>query len=834
MDFTGYTAPAQQERELPPWLIDWTPFADDWSHSGALVHLVHAPPGCDQEALVGELKDARCWYWEANGANSGDDSLLFEDSAEFLVALGQTSVGAPGYLCIFVDPRSSSRFPWQAAVERFVNSDPRCALLLFSQRVPEPVLEWIAHGDGHQWVNLVNGDSLAYSSADIELLATRLGAASPESFAACVLSVSRGWPWVSKCLLWQFREAPFDHAEAVSATIDICKQVGPSDEELDLAGLLQFAGPVPWDAFADAGPLANYAEACVRGFENGWILRQENGSSSVTPGAFISSLLVGTEVASRYHACLVDVARWLEQGGYHAKALNLYLALRHWSEAERVLLNIAEQYIAVLDVAPVTEWLDRLDAGRPVEHPILLVSFIRCGIYEGSEITVKRYFTRLIEQFDIGGEGHFREILGEHRWQRLMAEVQVYSLVTGLGSDHPMIVDMPAEIGNGTSPAALMQEAYQYVLDGRLADLLPVLCAGLKQTHQQGLWPYHTVFSILNFWALMLSGRHTMAMTFLGETRQLLSENQVSFTGAYEWLELLELLAARLEGKLGYCKDRLLQLIDDNRYFSDNIKCHVLLSLQCEVAITCHDLGNAETVLDELLLRRKNAASRSYWLPSALVMERAISLLTGTGPEGEPATPESEEVDNEVQVQTGILWTLKMDLHAGLLEGVEARLRALRQRCVNQGQWLRLLETRLLLAVYLLRTGQPRQALRKFSDVVEKLISEQMTGVLLDPFLLWLPFLEQRLPADQRDVLERLVSQIPDSGIRLSSAQVKLTAREQQVLSLLVKGMRNQAIADELSVSVTTVRTHLQNIYDKLGVSNRAAATGRAMELGIV
>lgn len=832
MDETGLQAPAVSSRALPDWLSDWTPFPHAWPLTPLPVHLIHGPPGFDQELLPTAREGVLHWQWKA-GAGPEEENLF--TSGEALMAGIEGLQDADfRWLCLTVSPSDAQAFPWEDVIRGYAARGLSGQLLLIARQLPARVLEWVNDGSGRQWAALLQGSALCYSGAQLERLAEQAGAASPESLVACVQSVTGGWPAISKALVWRFVSQSFEHEDAVAIAMAVCRQLGamPGDRELDLAGLLQFSGPLPEGVFAENAPLEAFSGAVVAGLENGWLLKTEDGTGSLTPAVFMTPILTGKEIVTRYRSCLADIAYWLHREGYPARALGICLTLGCWKEAERVLLQVAEQYIAVLDVAPVTEWLDRLDAGCMVEHPVLLVCFIRLGIYEGSELKVRRYFMRLIEQLERNGEQHFREVLGEHRWRRLMAEVQLYTLVTGIGRNHPLIANMPAEGGSGTSPANLMQEAYQFVLEGRLADLLPVLCAGLKQTHQQGLWPYHTVFSILNFWALMLSGRRSLALTFLGDTRQLLSENQVSFTGAYEWLDLLDLLASRLEGRIDECKARLLQMIGDNRYFSDNIKCHVLLSLQCEMALTRHQLPEAETVLDELVLRRKSAASRSYWLPSTGVMEKVLGVLAATTPSETPE--EHEPADNEIQAQTGLLWGLKMELHAGMLEGVEDRLLSLRARCASQGQWLRLLETRLLLAVVMLRSGRQREAVKKFCDVASKLVKERMSGVLLDPFLLWLPFLDQHIPEDLRPPLERLLEQVPESVNRVSSSQVRLTVREKQVLGLLVKGMRNQAIADELSVSVTTVRSHLQNIYDKLGVSNRAAATARALEQGMV
>lgn len=61
-----------------------------------------------------------------------------------------------------------------------------------------------------------------------------------------------------------------------------------------------------------------------------------------------------------------------------------------------------------------------------------------------------------------------------------------------------------------------------------------------------------------------------------------------------------------------------------------------------------------------------------------------------------------------------------------------------------------------------------------------------------------------------------------------------LTAREVQVLRLVATGMKNRAVAAELFLSERTVARHLSNIFTKLGVSSRAAATAYAYEHELV
>lgn len=98
--------------------------------------------------------------------------------------------------------------------------------------------------------------------------------------------------------------------------------------------------------------------------------------------------------------------------------------------------------------------------------------------------------------------------------------------------------------------------------------------------------------------------------------------------------------------------------------------------------------------------------------------------------------------------------------------------------------------------------------------------------------------LKQTAPADLRaallDVLSGgapMSSEIARRVVESFRAQtpvreeaVSLTAREEEILLLLTKGFANKEIADRLSVSVETVRTHLKHIYEKMHVRSRAEA----------
>ncbi len=61
-----------------------------------------------------------------------------------------------------------------------------------------------------------------------------------------------------------------------------------------------------------------------------------------------------------------------------------------------------------------------------------------------------------------------------------------------------------------------------------------------------------------------------------------------------------------------------------------------------------------------------------------------------------------------------------------------------------------------------------------------------------------------------------------------------LSKREVQVVALLAEGLSKQKISEHLSIKVSTVATHVKNIYQKMGVENAAGAISKAYRCGIL
>jgi DNA-binding NarL/FixJ family response regulator len=92
-------------------------------------------------------------------------------------------------------------------------------------------------------------------------------------------------------------------------------------------------------------------------------------------------------------------------------------------------------------------------------------------------------------------------------------------------------------------------------------------------------------------------------------------------------------------------------------------------------------------------------------------------------------------------------------------------------------------------------------------------------------------WVDQEAVTSLADYLKRLQKQTPDKTWQKT---LDFTPREQEIISAIVTGRANKEIAAKLSISEDTVKHHLSNIFDKVGVSNRLELAIWSMNKGFI
>jgi LuxR family maltose regulon positive regulatory protein len=171
-----------------------------------------------------------------------------------------------------------------------------------------------------------------------------------------------------------------------------------------------------------------------------------------------------------------------------------------------------------------------------------------------------------------------------------------------------------------------------------------------------------------------------------------------------------------------------------------------------------------------------------------------------------------------------------------------------------QGRTGSLIEVRALEALALDMAGEPAWALAALTQALSLACPEGYVRVFADegpPMAALLrrlvaagrqgaPAAAGQVPLDYLGRLLRAVEQqhkraLPASRQATMPGLVEaLTARELEVLALLAAGKPNQQIAEELVVTLDTVKKHITHILDKLGAANRMQAVAHARKLGML
>ncbi len=132
-------------------------------------------------------------------------------------------------------------------------------------------------------------------------------------------------------------------------------------------------------------------------------------------------------------------------------------------------------------------------------------------------------------------------------------------------------------------------------------------------------------------------------------------------------------------------------------------------------------------------------------------------------------------------------------------------------------------------AGYVIKTAPPQQiigAVRQALDGEYPLNHEVAKRLLLD--LIDEEHKERRPPSQRAPERRPIGGEYPPEALPSS-----LSAREVKVLRLVARGQTNQQIAENLLLSLSTVKKHVRQIISKLDVSDRTQAAIRALELGL-
>lgn len=303
-----------------------------------------------------------------------------------------------------------------------------------------------------------------------------------------------------------------------------------------------------------------------------------------------------------------------------------------------------------------------------------------------------------------------------------------------------------------------------------------------------------------------------------------------------------------------------LPLVKDAGIPDQLITCHLIYSR------ILHAEGNANDSLQTLLeleqigmqrgLPRVVDAARLELARDAILEGDAESAKASFALVGaSPAWQRRDVMMIACDLESPALAAARLQVHLGQAAAALPVLKEHLQEAYARGRMRYALRVKVLYALALSNAGQRNPALRTIRETLQDAQSEGFVRLFKDegPALLALVRDLQKGMQDShapendglRNFVERILHRVRkqaaqpvDPSHRAAAAhqaaESELTERELDVLHLLAQGCGNQAIAEKLFVSVTTVKTHLRNINLKLGAHNRTEAISIARKLSII
>lgn len=252
-------------------------------------------------------------------------------------------------------------------------------------------------------------------------------------------------------------------------------------------------------------------------------------------------------------------------------------------------------------------------------------------------------------------------------------------------------------------------------------------------------------------------------------------------------------------------------------------------------------LGNSQS-LRRLHLRRPSGVWTDYDL---LTYESLIYMQMGELEAAEQLL--NEVADRATHSLTELAWG-ELLLLKKQPEAAEQKFAMLILQYPNGITAEPLMRPRVLLAKAMFDQHKIHQALQVMKDAIRLAAPETFYRPFLDrstvcPPLLSLALQAENLTSEAHAFIKELLrlsghgkmdSRIAPAEIAALSASASISPREQDVLRLMNAGSSNRQIAVALSISESTVKTHVANIYSKLNVKSRVQAITYAKELKLV
>ncbi len=543
------------------------------------------------------------------------------------------------------------------------------------------------------------------------------------------------------------------------------------------------------------------------------------------------------EEVARLHQC---AAQWYREQYATADAIYHLLATEAWEEAAALMEEMALRELEQFgEDSRLLRWLQELPESVVQKHKNLLFVYLRLANLALSQKKIERFITHI--ELSIANKSAAAQTQDEHD---VLAEIRQIRRIWARGD----IFIPPVRAGNKYDA--------KWELLNRLHLLKPTYNQEQKSLDEQIIDLLHAAQAQQNLFVILMAGgvlakraaiagqlrrSERLSRQILEQARALQRKLPEPASIALNALCLVYLERNEIELAQKYLDQA--EEVDPNPTSTNRLIDSAIL--RAKIQVTQGQSKEARATIQAIRNLNLQRPSATWTELELLTYEALICVRSGDSSSAEQLILET---------------TRSQEFHLSKLVQAEICLR--NKQFAEAEKWLNdfmlmyphsvpfepLLVARVPLALALLGQNKVSEALQAMIKAVRLAAPERYIRPFLDSGpacapILWILSQNKDLAGESQAFIQGLLnlldplrkySQISKTEIERLTTAALISAREQEVLTLLSAGYSNREIADELSISESTVKTHLENIYTKLNVNSRIQAITRARELNLI
>ena len=563
----------------------------------------------------------------------------------------------------------------------------------------------------------------------------------------------------------------------------------------------------------------------------------------------------------------VKAAQWFHDNAFFNQAIDQYIRLQDWDNVTYLMTLDAHQKLAMGEYITIEQWLTSLPEDLLNDRPRLLALKAAIQLEYCDFEKAAKYAAQARDRFDAYQRDPELIQYAKDTHQDLIQCQQEIGIVESYlamfkgdyaKAQHLSLKVLATESDNQHLEIfARLPLSNAYINQGQLDDARDILENNLETSIQNNL-SFPAMISITNLIPVyLMTGEMEKAQATINRVDSWYQ--QLPQKSSYEpWISGMKAYLLREQGKLEDAEKHVQPLLAYTQHTADPLQLIPIYAIASHIYGNLGDSPRARQLLEQADLTHRQYGESwqfSFPRPSTILLNKEVRDNNQPPLLDWLVTNEQRLLaDQSFLNEAERIFMMSIYLVLGRFDDAITLGNEIEQLCQQHNRKYHHVRVLISLSLAYAAKQDFTQAMEAIKSAL--LIAEQAKFFAV--FLEGMPYvsglLKMAQPYYYGEILEPLLAFIdarepfftdapktevnePEKPTAQNSTSIMteaLSKRENQVLGFLAQGLKNQEIADQLFLSITTVKTHVHNIYSKMDVRNRTEAVTKARTLNLI